>query len=78
MGIMTGEQLGGTDLPIWYDVSQTKSGTNGVPNEGNVGRGTIYLKEGLSHSKWDGWTVWISCFLSAPKTDAGWRLEMVV
>ena len=54
---MTGEQLGGTDLPIWYDVSQTKSGTNGVPNEGNVGhgtwdnlskRGTVPLKVGQS------------------------------
>ena len=52
---MTGEQLGGTDLPIWYDVSRTTSGTNGIPNKGNVGRGTIYLKEKLSHSCKVGW-----------------------
>ena len=26
-------------------------------NKGSVGHGTICLKEGLSHSKWDGWTV---------------------
>ena len=38
-------------------VSPTKSGTNGIPNKGSVGHGTICLKEGLSHSKWDGWTV---------------------
>ena len=36
--------------------------SNGVPNKGSVGHGTIYLKEGLSHSMWDGWTVCIPCF----------------
>ena len=30
---------------------------HGIPNKGSVGRGTICPKEGLSHSKWDGWTV---------------------
>ena len=45
---MTGEQ---------HEFSQTKCGTNGVPNKGSVGGGAIYLKEGLYHSKWDGWAV---------------------